>query len=79
MENSEIINKLTSISKIIFNDDSIILTNNTTAKDIEDWDSLTHMLFISKIEKEFSIKFKMKEIFKMKNIGDMVEIILTKF
>jgi acyl carrier protein len=78
MEKTEILSKLTSIFKKIFNNDSLILTKELTANDVENWDSLTHMLLITEIENSFSIKFKLKDLNKMRNVGDMIEIITSK-
>lgn len=78
MENIEIVNKLTYIFRRIFNDNSLLLTNELTANDIEGWDSLTHMLLITDIENFFSIKFKLKDLNKMRNVGEMVNIISQK-
>jgi acyl carrier protein len=78
MENINIFNKLTPIFRATFNNDSLILTHELTANDVENWDSLTHMLLITEIEDFFSIKFKLKELNKMRNVGDMVDIINSK-
>lgn len=78
MERNEIFEKLTIIFRKIFNDSTLNLTNELTANSVESWDSLTHMLLISEIENYFSIKFKLKDLNKMKNVGDMVEIIVSK-
>ena len=59
----------------MFDDPSIRLTPQTTADDIEDWDSLEHITLISAVEREFRMKFKMKEISSMKNVGEMAGII----
>jgi acyl carrier protein len=78
MEKTELISKLTSIFRKIFNNDSLVLTNELTANDVENWDSLTHMLLITEIENSFSIKFKLKDLNKMRNVGDMIDIITSK-
>jgi acyl carrier protein len=78
MERTEILDKLTVIFRSVFNDQSINLTNEVTANDVENWDSLTHMLLITEIENTLSIKFRLKELNKMRNVGDMIEIISTK-
>lgn len=78
MEREEIITKLTAIFKKVFNNNSIVITNEMTANDVDQWDSLTHMILISEIENDFSIKFKLKDLNKMKNVGDMIEIIISK-
>lgn len=78
MEKSEVLIKLTMIFKKSFNNSSIVLFDEMTANDLEGWDSLTHMLLVSEIEERFNIKFKLKDLNKMRNVGDMVEIIISK-
>ena len=78
MEKSVIIEKLTAIFHEIFNDNNIVLRDDMTAADVENWDSLTHMLMISKVEEEFGIKFKLKELNKLKMVGDLIAIIESK-
>lgn len=78
MEKSEIIMSLSNIFKDVFSDSSIVITDNLTAKDVDEWDSLTHMLLIVEVEKLFGIKFKLKDLNNMKNVGDMVVIIQGK-
>ena len=78
MNRNEIIEKLTAIFHEIFNDNSIVLRDDMTAADVENWDSLTHMLMITKVEEVFGIKFKLKELNKLKMVGDLISIIETK-
>lgn len=78
MDKTELINKLTSVFRKIFNNESLVLSDGLTANDIDQWDSLSHMILITEIEKVFSIKFRLKELNKMRNVGDMVEIIASK-
>lgn len=78
MERNEIIEKLTAIFHEIFNDNSIVLRDDMTAADVENWDSLTHMLMITKVEEVFDIKFKLKELNKLKMVGDLISIIESK-
>jgi acyl carrier protein len=78
MERSEVVNRLTTIFRILFNDNSLTLTDETTANDVENWNSLTHMLLITEIENSFSIKFKLKDLNKMHNVSNMIDIILSK-
>lgn len=75
MEQKEIYEKLNAIFRDVFDDDSISVTAKTTSSDIEDWDSLTHITLISEVEDAFDMKFTMKEVVGMKNVGEMVEII----
>ena len=67
--------KLNVIFRDLFDDDSIVVTPQTTANDIEDWDSLEHITLIATVERTFKMKFKMGEISSMKNVGQMANII----
>lgn len=78
MENTENVEKLTKIFRAVFGNETLVLTNELTANDVENWDSLTHMLLVSEVENGFSIKFKLKDLNKMKNVGDMMNIINSK-
>ena len=78
MERTEVISKLSAIFRKVFNNDLLILTNALTANDVDHWDSLSHMLLISEIESTFSIKFKLKDLNKMRKVGDMIDIIMSK-
>ena len=79
MEKVEIINRLTPIFRKVFGDDNLTLADELSALDVENWDSLTHMLLITEIETDFSIKFRLKDLNKMLNVGDMITIINSKF
>ena len=74
MTDQVIFEKLNEIFSDVFDED-IILTPETTASDIEEWDSLTHITLISEVEDAFGIKFSMKEVLGMQNVGEMVDII----
>ena len=79
MDKSELVEKLTITFRTVFKLDSLVLYPELTANDVEAWDSLSHMLLITEIENAFSIKFKLKDLNKMQNIGNMIEIINSKF
>lgn len=78
MERNEIIEKLTLIFRDVFTDTTLVLTNDMTANDVEKWDSLTHMLMINEVESAFGIKFKLKDLNKMKNVANLIDIIEAK-
>ena len=78
MTKEEIYNKLNEIFREVFMDDSIEVGPETYSADIEDWDSLMQMVLLSEVEKNFGIKFVAKEAATMKNVGEMVDIILSK-
>ena len=74
MTRQEIFEKLNEIFSDVFDED-ITVTAQTTASDIEDWDSLTHITLISEVEDTFGMKFSMKDVLGMKNVGEMADII----
>ncbi len=76
--NQEIFDRLNDIFRDVFDDDSLSVNENTTAKDIEDWDSLSHITLVGAVEDEFRMKFSMKEVVEMKNVGEMVQIIAAR-
>ncbi len=78
MEKTMILQKLTQVFKDVFDLDEVVLTVNTTADDIEEWDSLEHINLISAVESTFKMKFKMKEVSTMKNLGEMIDIIAER-
>ena len=78
MDGREIFARLNKVFQEVFDDPSIRLTPQTTADDIEDWDSLEHITLISTVERVFHMKFKMGEISSMKNVGEMAAIIKAR-
>lgn len=78
MDREVVRKRLTEVFRDVFDDDSIVLTDNTTANDIEAWDSLEHISLISAVEKEFRMRFTMKEVSGMKNVGDMISIVAER-
>ena len=78
MEKSEITEKMTAIFHDVFSDNTIVLRDDMTASDVENWDSLTHMIMITKVEEVFGVKFKLRELNKLKNVGDLCNTIAEK-
>ncbi|MCI5518589.1 MAG: acyl carrier protein [Treponema sp.] len=76
MTREEVFEKLNEVFRDVFDDENITVTNATTADDIDDWDSLTHITLVGTVEDEFDIKFAMKDVVKMKNVGEMADKIL---
>lgn len=75
MNEPEIYARLTEILHDVFDDDSIEATPTLSAKDVDGWDSLTHIRLILTIEKAFKIKFTTSEIGKLENLGELVTLI----
>lgn len=70
--------KLQEIFRNVFDDDEIELFDEMTSEDVEDWDSLSHVNLILKIEKEFGVKFTVDEITQTENVGQFISIINEK-
>ena len=69
----QILERLTNVFQDVFDDDSIVLTENSTADDIEEWDSLNQIKIILACEKEFNIKLNARDINTLENVGAMLE------
>lgn len=78
MDRNEIISQLQDIFRDVLDNEDIELAETTTADDIEEWDSLSHIQLVVAIEKGFHIKFTSKEILSWQNIGDLVACIQNK-
>ena len=75
MTREDIYERLNEVFRDVFDDYSIEVEDNTTAEDIDGWDSLMHITLIEAVEEEFNISFDMKTVVKMKNVGEMVDVI----
>ena len=75
MTTNEIISRLNEVFRDVFGDDSISVTPATTSADIDDWDSIEHINLVDAVENEFGMRFKMREVSGMKNVGEMIAII----
>lgn len=78
MTDAEILQKLTGIFRDVFDDDSLVLTEQTTADDVDEWDSFNHINIIVATEAGFRIKFQTAEIEGLKNVGHLVALIQRK-
>ncbi len=78
MTEDQIYEALNEVFRDVFDDDEIEVSAETTAEDIEDWDSLEHINLVVAVEKRFDVKFSMGEVTGMKNVGEMVGIILER-
>ena len=78
MKQEEISGKLKSVFEKVLEENDITITREMTAEDIETWDSLHHVQLISEVETAFGIKFKLREVLRMKNVGDLIDLIDVK-
>lgn len=73
-----ILEKMLPVFRDIFDDENLVLTRATTAKDVEGWDSLSHISLVVALEKEFGLKFTLVELKPLKNVGEMEDLIQRK-
>lgn len=67
--------RLQKVFREVFDDDEIVLSDETTADDIDEWDSLTQIQLVVAVEDEFKVKFNIVETVKLKNIGEFIALI----
>ena len=78
MNQTEILSKVQDIFRDVLDNEEIELTLETSADDVEDWDSLSHIQLIVAIEKALNLKFTSKEILSWNNVGEMIDCIESK-
>ena len=78
MSREEIMEKVTEIFREVFDDEELVITDATNSDEIEDWDSLEHISLIVSMEKEFNLKFDIKQVNKLENVGEMIDLIKRK-
>lgn len=78
MERNEILAKVEEIFRDVLANQSIVLSEETTAEDIEEWTSLTHVQLISEMEKDLNIKFSLREMMSWQSVGEIISSIEKK-
>jgi acyl carrier protein len=73
---TEVHQKLTEVFRDIFDDPSLEITETTTADDIDNWDSITHIDLITAVEKAFKVSFSTKDVKALANVGDFIALIV---
>lgn len=76
MTREEAYERLNKVFRDVFDDETIEVRDETTADDIDEWDSFEHINLVVAVEEEFSFKIPMGKVVTMKNVGEMVDIIL---
>ena len=74
----DIKNDLQNIFRDVFDDEDLEITDNTTAKDIEDWDSFAQIQLMMLIGKHFDVRFNVDEVANLKNVGEMIQLIESR-
>jgi acyl carrier protein len=74
----DIITELNNVFRQVFDDNSLTVTRSTTANDIDEWDSLTHMNLVVAVELKFGVKFALGELQSLKNVGDLADAVTRK-
>lgn len=72
------LNKIQEIFQTFFDEDTMVITRETSPRDIAEWDSLAQMNLMMIIEKEFKIKFKINEVLGIQKVGDIIDILDDK-
>jgi acyl carrier protein len=78
MDDAQIYSRLARVFNEVFDDETVELTPQLTAKDVDGWDSLTHIRLILSVEKAFKIRFNTSEIGNLENVGDLVALIRAR-
>ncbi len=78
MSREEVYERLNAVFADVFDDEELTVNDETTAADVDGWDSLIHITLIDAVEEEFDISFDMKTIVKLKNVGEMVDVIMEE-
>lgn len=78
MQKAEVYSKLTAVFQDVFDEDDLALTPQTTADDVDGWDSLSHIRLVLAVSKAFGVKFSASEIGNLKNVGEFADLIEKK-
>jgi acyl carrier protein len=78
MERNEILKSVEEIFRDELEQEDLVLTDDTTAEDVEGWDSLSHIQLVAAMEEAFGIEFKSREILSWDNVGDLIDCIQKK-
>jgi acyl carrier protein len=78
MQKAEVYSKLIAVFREVFDEDELNLTPQTTAEDVDGWDSLSHIRLVLAVTKAFGVKFSASEIGNLKNVGEFADLIEKK-
>jgi len=75
---AEVLSGLHAIFLEVLDDDGLEITRQTSAADVQNWDSLAHLEIIEMVQRKYKVKFSLTELQKLKTVGDMVDLIIAK-
>jgi len=78
MSRQEILERIADIIRDIFDDDSLDITENTTAADVDEWDSLEQINILVAVERDFRQKFSVGDVEGLRNVGELVDLVQSK-
>jgi acyl carrier protein len=78
MTNEEVLNTVASIIREVLELPELQITNETSAADVDEWDSMTHIQIIAQIEAHYKVRFALGELQSLKNVGEMIDLIQKK-
>ncbi|WP_378173692.1 acyl carrier protein [Aquimarina sp. SS2-1] len=78
MDREQILSKVKTAFVAVLEHENFELSDETTANDVDGWESITHMMIITEVEKKFDIKFKLMDLMNMNNVGDLVNNIQSE-
>ncbi len=76
MDRDEVFQSIVEIAKDVFGNDSIVLTEQSTAADVEEWDSLTHLSLVNELEEKYDVGFTLDEVTGSKNLGELLNALM---
>ena len=77
MNRDEVLAKMQGVFRTVFDDDELVINAETTADDIEDWDSLEQINLLVAFEKLFGVKFHAEDVRKLNNVGEMADLVVS--
>ena len=78
MNRTELLDQFQTICRDVFEDDSLMLTEEASAKDIESWDSLSHLMLVNALQDHFHVTLSLDEIMNSACIGDLMDAVANK-
>ncbi len=75
---AKVLTELQEICREVFENPGLVITETTTADDVEHWDSLNHLNIVVAAEQRFGVRFRTSEVEGLKNVGDFVGLVLSK-